>query len=222
MNLSEAIIWAKTEGLSVVEIGKAISWKAGTIHDLLRDNGVISHVERRNRQLQLPQIDDMIISALKTQKLSFERWVKGWGWDLEEAITQLSRPVNCQCQLSVAIHCALNRDLPYEYFKTYEKEVASFKSPAYPRKIDHHSYTIEWDPNLQKYKCKVVGRENELDAPVGTDCKPDLALANLQQALKQERQVKTLQKAVAMLADYCQKSVQEPLENDEIKGEICS
>lgn len=222
MNLSEAIIWAKTEGLSVIEIARAISWKAGTIHDLLRDSGVISHIEKRSRPLQLPQIDTMIISALKDQKLSFERWTKGWGWDLDEAIAQLSQPVNNQCQISVAIHGALNRDLPLEYLKSYQVEVASFKSPSYPLTIAHHSYAIEWDPCLQKYKCRVVGRESDQDAPIGTDCKPDQALADLQNALKQERQVKSLQNAVAMLAHYCQKSEQELLKNDEIKGEICS
>lgn len=224
MNILEAIIWAKNEGLSVMEIARAISWKAGTVHDLLRDNGVIGQIENKKRPFQLPRIDNMIICALKDQKLSFERWAKGWGWDLEEAITQLSQPVNYQCQLSVAIHGALNRDLPHEYFKTYQGEVASFKSPAYPRKIDHHSYTIEWDSSLQKYKCRVVGRESDPDAPVGTDCKPDQALVDLQHALKQERQVKSLRNAVAMLAEsYCNQMVKEdfPADTESHLEEIC-
>lgn len=201
MNLSEAIIWAKIEGLSVMEIARAISWKAGTIHHLLRDNGVIGHIEKRNRPLQLPQIDTMIISALKDQKLSFERWAKGWGWDFEEAIAKLSQPVNYQCQPSVAIHLAMNRDLPHEYLKVYQREVTSFKSLAYSLRIDRHSYSMEWDTILKKYSCKVIGRESDPDAPIGTDRRADIALTNLLNALKQERQVKSILNAVAMLAE---------------------
>lgn len=200
MDISEAIVWAKIRGLSEIEIARAISWKAGTVYDLLKSYGVIDHVEERNMSA-LPPISNVIIQALINHKLPFEKWVNGWEFDLNEAIEQLGWPVNEQSQISMAIHCALNRDLPDEYFKIYQKEVTLFKSPAYTRKIERHTYCIYWDSGINKYKSKVAGRESDPDVPIGTDRKADMALSNLLNALKQERQVKSILNAVAMLAE---------------------
>ena len=200
MNLAEAIVWAKTRGLSEIEIARAICWKAGTVYDLLQSYGVIDHVENRNMSAQ-PPISNVIIQTLAKHKLSFEKWVNGWEFDLNESIEQLGWTVNTQNPISMAVHRALNRDMPDEYFKIYREELISFKSPAYTRKIDRHTYSTDWDSGINKYKSKVVGRESDVDAPVGVDYKPERALDALLKALKQERQVKSILNAVAMLAE---------------------
>jgi hypothetical protein len=217
MNLTEAIYWGKIRGLSEIEIARAISWKAGTVYELLNRYGVVDHVEKRN-MTSLPHISNVIIQTLEKHGLSFEKWANGWEFDLNESIEQLGWTVNTQNPISMAVHRALNRDMPDEYLKIYREEVTSFKSPAYTRKIDRHTYSTEWDPDINKYKCKVVGWESGSDAPIGIDYKPERAMDALLKALKQERQVQSIQKAVTMLAesDCCQIAAQKTHVNPEI------
>lgn len=218
MNLTEAIIWGKIEGLSVIEIARAISWRAGTVHDLLKSYGIIGHAENEYKILELfvqPTISNDIIQALTKHKLTIEKWAKGWGFDLKDAIKQLSCSVDMQNPISTAIHRALNRDLPDEYFEIYHKKVTSFKSVAYARKFDRYSYIVDWDPDSNKYKSRIVGRGTDSDAPIGIDYQPERAVEALHKVLKRERQVESLQNAVAILAgsDCCQMVAQKTLVN---------
>jgi len=193
MKLEETIIWAKEEGgLSVCEISRALRWKAGTVHDFLRDHGVIEKLPRRTtKPPPVVGIDALILKKLFERGLSFERWAKGWGYDLDEAVGLLSSQFDDTNTDSICLHYALNRDLPVEYERVYDKAVTTaFKMP---NDIDRHdSFIQEWVPEKNQYVARVVGLEGDTDAPVAMGFTAGKALENLLADFKMYKQVKHL------------------------------
>lgn len=201
MTIEETIVWAKQEGyLSVCEIGRALRWKAGTVHDILRNNKVIEALPRRTtKPPAVIGIDALILKKLMGKGLSFERWAKGWGYNLDEAINILSKPFDETIFDSFYLHYALNRDLPVEYERVYGKALTTaFKMP---NNMDrHYTYMQKWSADKNQYVARIVELEDDPDAPTGLGFTAPKALETLLEAFKLYKQIKQLHEASKLRA----------------------
>lgn len=151
--LGKKIIEAYTAGMSVMEITKAIrKSRVEYVHGLLRDTGYIPGMIRSEYH-RAYDIDCRLVQELKGKGCSFGRWCLGWKFDIENATAALKSPPDEA--VPSPVHAALQRDLPWIYFKIYGG--CQPQQPRGPNKAsEKRSVNISWDDSCNGYIAKVI------------------------------------------------------------------
>lgn len=201
MDIIEKIVEAKDSGLTVMEIAKVLTWKYATVHEILMKSGSISPIRRDGKPPEAA-IDARILKAMKAQGITFERWAKGFGFDLQEADMILGQPMDLDDDESVVLHRGLCADFFSEYRLVYGCiAILPLKLPR--GKVTNYTYRIEWVREKYKYFCVITELDEQLDdkAPFGSGLTPELALASAQDSLKVWKQIGRLEKAIILKND---------------------
>jgi len=167
--LNNTILEAFTEGMSIVEIARALREDhIEQVHSLIRYAKLIPAMEPRDRRTN--GVDCRLVVAMQKVGYSFGRWCMGWHFDPDNAKAVI-KDMPCEENPS-AVHQALKRDFPATYYRIYDgiEQNTAEEPPA-----AHHSITINWDPECEQYVAKII----EMPEIVATGNKWDTVFSNI-------------------------------------------
>ncbi len=172
------LITSRQEGVSVLEMSRAMGWLAGTVYDVLREAGTIEPIPpRRYYGNECDGIHPRFLNAMNQVQLSPRRWARSWGYELSEVAEYTSESADMSDPDVKALHKALSRDFNREYLALYKRvPAAPVKFPENPCK----TFIATRDGKSRVFTAHVLELEEYEDHPIAKGATPALAVAELE------------------------------------------
>lgn len=148
-SLQRLIIEAYTSGLSVIEITFVINRNsADYVHKLLRTHNYIDPLPSNIRRFY--EADRVLLSALKSKRYSFAKWSVGWGFNPEDAESELAG------KLDGKVKGAIKRDFPRLFERLYGEKSIPLIQTSGSYSFNHPTFLTGWDTTKKEYVCTLV------------------------------------------------------------------